>query len=90
MENKDALQNEEVLQDDINEQPEAAENGESDAFSKEIETLQAQVSELKNKILYQQAEFDGTSTSVSCFPLPIHRSVPPGQRPAVFATSPLT
>ncbi len=62
MENKDVLQNEEVLQDDINEQTEngaeTTEMAEPNASKKEIETLHAQVSELKNKLLYQQAEFD--------------------------------
>jgi molecular chaperone GrpE len=62
MENKDALHNDDVLQDDINDQAENgsenAENGESAPSNKESETLQAQISELKNKLLYQQAEFD--------------------------------
>lgn len=62
MENKDVLQNEEVLQDDINDQAENSGDttvtGESSTSNQEVETLKAQVSELKNKLLYQQAEFD--------------------------------
>ena len=58
MENKDELHNEDVLQDDIIAQQDTVESGESEAFQKEIDTLQAQVSELKSKMLYQQAEFD--------------------------------
>jgi molecular chaperone GrpE len=62
MENKDVLQNEEILQDDINDQAEngsdMTDKGESDSSKQEMGTLQAQISELKNKLLYQQAEFD--------------------------------
>jgi molecular chaperone GrpE len=55
MENKDVLQDETLLQDEGMEQ---TENSASTEHSKEIEDLKAQVSELKNKMLYQQAEFD--------------------------------
>jgi molecular chaperone GrpE len=62
MDNKDALHNEDVLQDDINDlaenSNETATIAETETANKEIEALQAQVSELKNKLLYQQAEFD--------------------------------
>jgi molecular chaperone GrpE len=62
MENKDVLQNEDVLQDDVNDLAEnsedTAEVGETDTYSKEVETLNEQVSDLKKKLLYQQAEFD--------------------------------
>ena len=62
MENKDSAQAEDVLQEDISAQAETAEemaeNTESPDSNKEIEALHAQISELKNKILYQQAEFD--------------------------------
>ena len=65
MENKDELHNEDVLQDDIIAQQETVESGESEAFQKEIDTLQAQVSELKSKMLYQQAEFDNYSKRIT-------------------------
>jgi molecular chaperone GrpE len=55
MENKDVLQDETLLQDEGMEQ---TENSTATEQSKEIEDLKAQVSELKNKMLYQQAEFD--------------------------------
>jgi molecular chaperone GrpE len=55
MENKDVLQDETLLQDEGMEQ---TENSATTDHSKEIEDLKAQVSELKNKLLYQQAEFD--------------------------------
>jgi molecular chaperone GrpE len=55
MENKDVLQDETLLQDEGMEQ---TENNATTEYSKEIEDLKAQVSELKNKMLYQQAEFD--------------------------------
>jgi molecular chaperone GrpE len=55
MENKDVLQDETLLQDEVTEQ---TENEVTTEHSKEIEDLKAQVSELKNKMLYQQAEFD--------------------------------
>jgi molecular chaperone GrpE len=55
MENKDVLQDETLLQDEVAEQ---TENEVTTEHSKEIEDLKAQVSELKNKMLYQQAEFD--------------------------------
>jgi molecular chaperone GrpE len=55
MENKDVLQDETLLQDQGMEQ---TENNATTEYSKEIEDLKAQVSELKNKMLYQQAEFD--------------------------------
>jgi molecular chaperone GrpE len=62
MENKDVLQNEDVLQDDVNDLAENgeenAEIGETDTYSKEVETLNEQISDLKKKLLYQQAEFD--------------------------------
>jgi molecular chaperone GrpE len=55
MENKDVLQDETLLQDEVTEQ---TGNTVTTEHSKEIEDLKAQVSELKNKMLYQQAEFD--------------------------------
>jgi molecular chaperone GrpE len=55
MENKDVLQDEALLQDEVTEQ---TENEVTTEHSKEIEELKAQISELKNKLLYQQAEFD--------------------------------
>jgi molecular chaperone GrpE len=55
MENKDVLQDETLLQDEVTEQTENEVTGEQ---STEIEDLKAQISELKNKMLYQQAEFD--------------------------------
>jgi molecular chaperone GrpE len=55
MENKDVLQDEALLQDEVTEQ---TENEVTTEHSKEIEDLKAQISELKNKMLYQQAEFD--------------------------------
>jgi molecular chaperone GrpE len=55
MENKDVLQDETLLQDEVTEQ---TENTVTTEHSKEIEDLKAQVSELKSKMLYQQAEFD--------------------------------
>jgi molecular chaperone GrpE len=55
MENKDVLQDETLLQDEGMEQ---TENSATTEHFKEIEDLKAQVSELKNKMLYQQAEFD--------------------------------
>jgi molecular chaperone GrpE len=55
MENKDVLQDEALLQDEVTEQ---SQNEVISEHSKEIEDLKAQISELKNKMLYQQAEFD--------------------------------
>ena len=59
MENKDVLQDEALLQDEAIEQ---SDNGsfvsDSDTESKEVEDLKVQISDLKNKMLYQQAEFD--------------------------------
>ena len=62
MENKDVLQNEDVLQDDVTDLAENSEDiaevGDTDTCSKELETLNEQISDLKKKLLYQQAEFD--------------------------------
>lgn len=59
MENKEALHNEDLMQDEVVETPESAEETQESApNSEEITALQAQISELKNKMLYQQAEFD--------------------------------
>ena len=59
MENKDAFQNEDLMQDEtIDATAGAAETAVTDDFKKEMLALQEQVSELKNKMLYQQAEFD--------------------------------
>ena len=59
METKDTLQNEDILQDEAIDQAEIAQDmADTNPISKELATLQAQVSELKNKLLYQQAEFD--------------------------------
>jgi molecular chaperone GrpE len=59
METKDTLQNEDILQDEAIDQAEVAEDAvENNPINKEMTALQAQVSELKNKLLYQQAEFD--------------------------------
>ena len=59
MENKDAFQNEDLMQDEtIDATADAAESAVTDDFKKEMLALQEQVSELKNKMLYQQAEFD--------------------------------
>ena len=59
MENKDALQNEDLMQDETVEATEnAAEATVTEDYKKEMLALQEQISELKNKILYQQAEFD--------------------------------
>jgi molecular chaperone GrpE len=55
MENKDVLQDEALLQDEVTEQ---SQNEVISEHSKEIEDLKAQITELKNKMLYQQAEFD--------------------------------
>ncbi len=62
MENNETLQNEDLMQEEALEQAEetaqtATETVESDV-NVTIEALKAQVSELKNKMLYQQAEFD--------------------------------
>ena len=59
MENKDAFQNEDLMQDEtIDATAETTESAVTDDFKKEMLALQEQVSELKNKMLYQQAEFD--------------------------------
>ena len=59
MENKDALQNEDLMQDETVEATENATDATVIEDSKtEMLALQEQISELKNKILYQQAEFD--------------------------------
>jgi molecular chaperone GrpE len=59
MDTKDTLQNEDILQDEAIEQAESTEDiAESNPINKDMEALQAQVSDLKNKLLYQQAEFD--------------------------------
>ncbi len=62
MENKDVLQNEEVLQEDIVETTEttesASDNTENDGLSSENADLKKQVAELKDKYLRQVAEFD--------------------------------
>ncbi len=59
METKDTLQNEDILQDEAIDQAEIAQDmADTNPISKELATLQAQISELKNKLLYQQAEFD--------------------------------
>lgn len=61
MENKETLQNEDLMQEEALEKAEETiqtnETADSDSNAI-IEALKAQVSELKNKMLYQQAEFD--------------------------------
>ena len=63
MDNKDMLHNEDLLQDEALEATEIGANADAqtldnEAVSSEIEGYQTQITELKNKILYQQAEFD--------------------------------
>lgn len=59
MENKDAFQNEDLMQDET---IKSTENVDETAVGEDNKTemlaLQDQIKELKNKILYQQAEFD--------------------------------
>ena len=59
MENNDALQNEDLMQEETTQTSENTEDTTvSEDSNKEIAALQEQISELKNKLLYQQAEFD--------------------------------
>ena len=59
MENKDALQNEDLMQDEtVGATENVADATISEDSKSEMMALQEQISELKNKILYQQAEFD--------------------------------
>ena len=58
MENKDVLKDEAALQEETVGTENTAEEGQTDSTIDEINALKAQVEELKNKILYQQAEFE--------------------------------
>lgn len=59
MENKEALHNEDLMQDDALETSEQSEGTtENNSTNDEVKALQEQISELKSKMLYQQAEFD--------------------------------
>jgi molecular chaperone GrpE len=59
MDNKDTLDNEDLLQDDAVQATETIENADKEGSSEgQMEALNEQISELKNKLLYQQAEFD--------------------------------